>query len=105
MFCKECGAWLGEDEIQVCKECGAELSGDTDGKDDWLKAMVEETVRMGKDVALEVTKAARSDVEKGLTKKGKKMVDTTLKKVGLKQKTPVDVIREKVKKTMKKLKK
>lgn len=108
MFCRECGAWLGEEDVQVCKECGANLvngmpqkSGLSEAGKEIIKAVLE----TGKTVAGEVANAARSDVEKRLTNKGKKMTDAILKEVGLKSKSPIDIIKKKTKKTIKKLKK
>ncbi|MCM1535310.1 MAG: hypothetical protein NC126_05260 [Clostridium sp.] len=108
MFCRECGAWLGEEDVQVCKECGAEQgngmlqkSGLAGTGKEILKAVLE----IGENAVGEVANSARADVEKGLAKKGKKMTNTLLKEVGLKPKTPIDIIKKKTKKTIKKLKK
>lgn len=111
MYCKVCGAWLGDEDVQFCKECGAGLVNDVvkrgwQGKiGETVKVVGEGAVAVAQDIMGEAFEEAKANAGKRVLKKGKKVTNTILKEVGLKPKTPIDIIKKKTKKTIRKLKK
>lgn len=110
MFCKECGAWLGDGNVQFCNECGTNLEsniGGQDGLQTKIGNVAKETgrwvVTLAQEVMGEAVEDTKANVGKRVLKKGKKLTNTILKEVGLKRKTPIDVIKKTAKKTIKKL--
>lgn len=112
MFCKYCGEKIDSDS-SFCPECGEKINNSMETGDDELqfcdssiggKVVNMALKNVGKEagnILVEVLRQQQGPVKKTIQKKINKRLDGTLKKVGLKEKTPLEHLWDAVKKSKK----